>query len=285
MKVCPKCNFSYSDETLNFCLTDGVFLLGEEHLTEPESWPEAATLFDSDLIIHQFAPNDTSPNSAFGTSAKLLGKTSSFSTVKPQKTRLYLFPLLGVLATLLVVVGIFGWLYSNPGVPPKATSKQNQPGQQSKRQVMVPLTAEQENQVKKEATEFIERWRTTNEKKDIESHIAHYSNSLEIYYDKSGVDRNIVRSDRMRAYQRYDSISMSVDNVKISPESTESAMIVFDKSWTMKSAPKTSTGSVQQEVHISKQNGKWLIDGEKDLKVYYINNRENPLENSNTEQN
>ena len=34
MKVCPKCNSSYSDETLNFCLTDGVPLVAEEILDE-----------------------------------------------------------------------------------------------------------------------------------------------------------------------------------------------------------------------------------------------------------
>jgi hypothetical protein len=34
-------------------------------------------------------------------------------------------------------------------------------------------------------------------------------------------------------------------------------------------------------MHISKQNGKWLIDTEKDLKVYFINNRETANANSN----
>jgi hypothetical protein len=51
----------------------------------------------------------------------------------------------------------------------------------------------------------------------------------------------------------------------------------------MKNDKKTSTGSVQQEVHVTKTNGKWLIDAEKDLKVYFLNNRENPAaDNSNT---
>jgi hypothetical protein len=75
---------------------------------------------------------------------------------------------------------------------------------------------------------------------------------------------------------------MQVDNLKITPESTESASVIFDKSWTMKNEKKTSTGSVQQEIHVTKTNGKWLIDGEKDLKVYFLNNRENPSsDNSN----
>ena len=52
MKVCPKCNSSYSDETLNFCLTDGVPLVAEEILDEylskhpSKSWHTADTLVD-----------------------------------------------------------------------------------------------------------------------------------------------------------------------------------------------------------------------------------------------
>jgi hypothetical protein len=51
----------------------------------------------------------------------------------------------------------------------------------------------------------------------------------------------------------------------------------------MRNDKKTSTGSVQQEVHVTKTNGKWLIDAEKDLKVYFLNNRENQtsVDNSN----
>jgi hypothetical protein len=281
MKICPKCNSTYTDETLNFCLTDGVLLLTAARTLDPEHWQEAETIFDPELKIHQFAPTNTAPNSASGTNSGMSRRTGSFTVSEPKKTNPYFYPLLGVAATLLAIGGIFWWLYVNPASPAQTGSKQNQSGRQPVKRVAVPLTTEQENQVRKEAAEFIERWRATNEKKDIESHIAHYAGTLEIYYDKSGIDKNIVRADRLRAYQRYDSISMSVDNAKITAEAPDLATIVFDKSWTMKSEQKTSTGSVQQEVHLTKQNGKWLIFGEKDLKVYYINNRENTTDSNN----
>ena len=120
-------------------------------------------------------------------------------------------------------------------------------------------------------------WAKTNSDKDSEAHLAHYANMLEIYYGESGKDKNHVLADRLRAYQRYDTIQMQVDNLKITPESMESATVIFDKSWTMRNEKKTSTGSVQQEIHVTKTNGKWLIDAEKDLKVYFLNNRENQL--------
>lgn len=288
MKVCPKCNSSYTDETLNFCLTDGVPLLEQESLSK-ENWQEAETIFDANLEVHQFPQRDTSPNSKSETNSKLHLKTNSFSTSQAAKSRPYLFPLLGVLAVLLAVGGIFWWLYVNPSPPANVANKQNPTGQKDSKRTTVPLTPEQENQVKKEVSDFLENWRATNEKKDIEKHISHYANTLEIYYDKSGVDKNIVRSDRLRAYQRYESISLGIDNAKVTPESADSATIVFDKTWTMKSAEKTSTGSVQQELHVNKQSNKWLINGEKDLKVYYINNRENQTDtnaaqNTNTNQ-
>jgi hypothetical protein len=129
--------------------------------------------------------------------------------------------------------------------------------------------------VKKEVTDFLISWARTNSEKNADAHIAHYANTLEIYYGESGRDRGHVLADRLRAYQRYNTIQMDVDNIKVTPESTESATIIFDKSWTMRNDKKTSTGSVQQEIHVSRVGGKWLIDSEKDLKVYFINNREN----------
>jgi hypothetical protein len=86
----------------------------------------------------------------------------------------------------------------------------------------------------------------------------------------------------MRAYERYEVIDIQLDNIKITPESETSASATFDKTWTFKSSKKVSTGSVQQEFTFIKKDGKWLIDGEKDVKVYYVNNRENSDANSNS---
>ena len=147
----------------------------------------------------------------------------------------------------------------------------------------MPLSPEQETQVKREIADFMNGWRETNEKKDIEAHLRHYADTLQIYYGESNKDKGLVRTDRERAYRIYDTISFELDKLKITPESMESATVVFDKSWTMKNQKKTSTGSVQQEIHLTKSGGKWLIDGEKDVKVYFINNRENQAEdNSNS---
>jgi hypothetical protein len=271
MKVCPKCNSSYSDETLNFCLTDGVPLVAEEILDEylskhnSKSWHTADTLVDP-----RFSTADARPTSV-GTSAPTfeLGNTTAQNLI-PQKSNAPLYAA-GALAIALIGGGI--WWYSKPKPAAQSIVTDNAPSQPKR--AIVPISAEQEAQVKQEVTDFLISWARTNSEKNAEAHLAHYANTLEIYYGESGRDKGHVLADRQRAYQRYNTIQMDVDNIRVTPESTESATIIFDKSWTMRNDKKTSTGSVQQEIHVSKTGGKWLIDSEKDLKVYFINNREN----------
>ncbi|HEY8563636.1 MAG TPA: hypothetical protein VIL74_24870 [Pyrinomonadaceae bacterium] len=275
MKVCPKCNSSYSDETLNFCLTDGVPLVAEEILDEylskhnSKSWHTADTLVDQ-----RFSLSDARPT-AVSTSAPTfeLGNTTARHMMPPAKSNTALYAILGVLLAALLGGGSYWWFSKSPNQTVKSVLSEETAS--IPKHAIVPISPEQEAQIKKELTDFMLNWAKTNSNKDSDAHLAHYANLLEVYYGESGKDKNHVLADRLRAYQRYDSILMQVDNLKITPESAESAMIVFDKSWTMRNEKKTSTGSVQQEVHVTKSNGKWLIDAEKDLKVYFLNNREN----------
>jgi len=280
MKVCPKCNSSYTDETLNFCLTDGVPLVAEEILDEylskhnSKSWHTAETLAD-----RRFSMADARPT-AVSTSAPTfeLGNTTA-SSLLPPKSNKKLFAVLG-----LLILGLLGggyWWLAKSNTPERPVFTQNNPPTVSKRAV-VPISPEEETRVKREVSDFILNWAKTNSEKNADAHLAHYADTLEIYYGESGRDKGHVLADRQRAYQRYDTIQMQVDNLQVTPESTESATAVFDKSWTMKNDKKTSTGSVQQEIHVSKTAGRWFIDAEKDLKVYFINNRENQTADNTT---
>jgi hypothetical protein len=270
MKICPKCQSSYSDETLNFCLTDGVPLVVEEALPEHLSsreWHDAETLIDS-RELKSDSPHRTASGGSSPTFVHSPAHTSSFQAQKTSNP----YPVIGAILILALIGGI--WWFSrasNQNVP--AIIAENTAA--TPKRVAVQLSAEQENSVKREVADFLNSWRETNEKKDIDAHIAHYVDNLQIYYGESGIDKNHVRADRLRAYQRYDTISVEVDKLKITAEAEDAATAVFDKTWTMKNAKKTSTGSVEQEIHVSKIKGKWLIDSEKDVKVYYINNREN----------
>lgn len=273
MKVCPKCNSSYSDETLNFCLADGVPLVPQEILEEylskqnSGSWHTAETLVDTKFTGPEARQTTVNP------SVRTLSMTAAETGF--HRSRRFILPTLLVL--LVCAVG-GAWWYSTrtPGVANMIS--ENTPS--IPKRAIVPITPEQDAQVRKEITDFLMNWAKTNSDKNADAHLALYANVLDVYYGESGKDKNHVLADRLRAYQRYETIEMRVDNLKITPESTESASVLFDKSWTMRNDKKTSTGSVQQEVHISRTNGRWLIDAEKDVKVYFLNNRENNLPDS-----
>jgi hypothetical protein len=286
MKICPKCHSSYSDETLNFCLTDGVPLVVEEvyqeRLSSQNPWQEAETLHDSRFIAavseHTTSPNSVTPTFISASSQK----TATFSTEAPQKSsKKILFAVIAILLAGGIAAAIF-WRSANPtnGANKSQTAAVPTATVIIKKAVE-PLTDEQQNQVKKEVAATLEDWRASINRRDIERHITHYMQTLDEYYKESGIDKNHVRADRQRAFDRYESISLQVDNIEITPESTESATAVFDKSWTFKNAQRTATGAVQQEMHLVKVGGKWLINGEKDLKVYFLNNRDNPTANAN----
>src|SRR3712207_6320136 len=104
MKICPKCHSSYSDETLNFCLTDGVPLVadasesvsGGERLSAQHSWQEAETLHDSGFIYPPAPPGQhtTSPNSGSPTFASSASHTTAGTLIPPpQKSSNRFLPL------------------------------------------------------------------------------------------------------------------------------------------------------------------------------------------------
>jgi hypothetical protein len=280
MKVCPKCHSKYSDETLNFCLTDGAPLSVGEGVSggfsASNSWQDAETLQDSRFFAAESA-HRTSPNSSAPTMPMINAKTETLP--RPQNSsNSKLFTAVGALVFVALLGGGY-WYYSGNNSNANAFTANASENTVQTSRAIVPLNDEQSAKVKKEVADFIESWRKTNEDREIDRHIDHYANTLENFYKESGISKNHVRADRQRAYEIYDSLSLQVDNLKITPESETSAVAVFDKSWTFKNEKKTSTGSVEQEIRAAKQNGKWLIVGEKDVMVHFINNRVNPEAN------
>jgi hypothetical protein len=288
MKICPKCHSSYSDDSLNFCLTDGVPLVADaasgERLSSRHSWQEAETLHDSSFVLPVSGEHTTSPNSGSPTFASSALHTTAVTVVPPKKSsNRVLLSIVGGLFAAGLAGGAF-WYFAVQNANFTSNSRSSIPTATVEvRKTSVALSAEQENQIKKEITEMIETWRSSIEKHDIDAHIKSYVATLDNYYKESGIHREHVRADRTRAFERYPTIDMQVDNIKITPHSPEAATVVFDKTWMFKRPERISTGSVQQEMELVKQNGRWLINGEKDSKVYYINNRDSET-NSNANQ-
>ncbi|HRI02748.1 MAG TPA: hypothetical protein PLL77_03300 [Pyrinomonadaceae bacterium] len=85
MKRCPQCNHGYSDETLNYCLLDGALLISD---------PIGFQM--SDEVPTQVINRSTNPT--FPTAPSVATQTSK-----------WVFPLVGVLCGLVVVLGFFAF--------------------------------------------------------------------------------------------------------------------------------------------------------------------------------
>jgi hypothetical protein len=267
MKICPKCRSTFTDETLNFCLSDGETLVVSEVFDSVDFvYNEDKTIVDANfqtpLTFHQTNPNSTTPTLEFSKQfAQLL-------PVNPKPNRGLPILLLAILG-LGTVIGFYFYFKEDKSV--NSTVKEvSQPTNRP----LANLSIEQQSQINKEVTGFLESWKISIEKKDMDSHLKHYSNNIEIFYKDGGVDRNFVKAIRQKALDNYVTLEIKIDNLKVLPENGDSIYAIFDKTWTFKNSVKTTTGQVQQELHIVKKDGKLQIIGEKDLKVYFINNRE-----------
>jgi ketosteroid isomerase-like protein len=127
----------------------------------------------------------------------------------------------------------------------------------------------------REVEDALEEWADATKDRDIGKHMSRYADTLETYYKKQNVSAAQVRADRQQAFVRYDKMDVSLDKVEVKPDPTGlRATVAFDKTWEFDSPDQNSTGSVRQQVTFVKAGGRWLINGERDLQVYYTNSEE-----------
>jgi ketosteroid isomerase-like protein len=148
------------------------------------------------------------------------------------------------------------------------------------KKIASPMTPEQENQIKKEITDFLNSWKASIEKRDINEQMRHYAKTVETFYRDSDKDQNNVRAERLKAIERFETLNLDLTNVLITPESDKFAKAIFDKTWVFRGKDRFSSGAVQQEMGLVKSDGRWYIVIEKDLQIYNMNNRQTPNGNN-----
>jgi hypothetical protein len=285
MKVCPKCHSTFTDDTLSFCLTDGTPLVstGTASFSSSE-FSSADTIFESDATLQNPLAHVTDSQS-FSQPTQLLTVTevpSERGGGSRPKTAIY-----SVLATLLVlgVLGGGGWYFFKDNFrqamdPPHDVIKSDEA-----KKVASPLTPEQAAQIQKEVQDFLNSWKASIEKRDLNDQMRHYAKTVETFYRDSDKDQNSVRAERQKAIERFDTLNLDLTNITVSTESERFAKVVFDKTWVFRGKDRFSSGSVQQEMGLVKSDGKWYIVIEKDLQIYSMNNRQTPQGGSNTNSN
>ncbi len=129
--------------------------------------------------------------------------------------------------------------------------------------------------VKDEVEDALKDWAESTEDRKLDDHMKHYADTLETFYKRQNVGAFQVRSDRSKAFVRYDKMDVIINNVEVTPDPTGlRATAVFDKTWNFDSPDKSSTGSVRQQLSFIRAGGRWLINGERDSQVHFTNSED-----------
>lgn len=131
------------------------------------------------------------------------------------------------------------------------------------------VNPQQAKAISNDVENVVDNWKNASESMDVAGHLSNYADTVD-YYRGGKVGIAKVRADKERAFKSYDSIEFNIDNMRVIPDpSGEKATAIFDKEWKFEGADQYSAGKVQQQLTLVKSNGRWLISGEKDLKLYY----------------
>lgn len=295
MKRCPNCQTTYADDSLQFCLQDGTPLVGFQNQSTSDYETEPETL----VIPKKVEQIRFDPPSSYQTNQSNWQPSQSLpierEAKKPNTAKVMILSVLGTIL-LLGLGGLGTWLYFNNRKTQVAvnvnTARTNRPAntnaannQNANANASVAasspgttptaqptLAPEETKKIVGDVKNVVDDWKNASENLDIDSHLGYYAPTVD-YYRGGTVGINTVRADKERAYSIYDSIDINIKNLKITPDATgEKATALFDKEWRFEGDEKFSAGEVQQQLTLSKIKGKWLITGEKDLKVYFTQN-------------
>jgi hypothetical protein len=285
MMICPTCNTRYEDDTLKFCLEDGTPLA-------PGPVTEAPTVVfgDSETMVSPRAGGGGGQASGPRTPDPLASPFVSQPQARKSNTGLAV--LLTALGMLIIfgIVGAGAWIFlsgrkgetrednsltsigtSNDGTPNSKPNTRSSPSPTANDWSSTsPSPAEPVNaeEVKKEVAKTIHTWKSMAESHDLDSYMGNYAETVD-YYLKKGASRSVVRADKQRAFDRFDTLESDISNIHITvaPSGNE-ATALFDKEWEFEGETR-SKGKVRQEMRFKKVHGEWLITAERDIKVYY----------------
>ena len=296
MKVCPQCRTEYTDDALKYCLQDGTPLFDAPvQITSPDFTTESETVISPKRV----EPIRFDPPSSYQ-SSQANWETNQPVVVErePKKSNTPMIVALTILGTILVLGlgGASAWLYfnnkktiavvnnNNSAAPnrPVNTNAANNQNSNANANLATPtptssptptakptINPQQAKTISNDVENVIDNWKNASENLDITGHLSNYADTVD-YYRGGRVGIAKVRADKEKAFNIYDSIEFNIDNLRVIPDPTgEKATAVFDKEWKFEGADSYSAGKVQQQLTLVKSNGKWLISGEKDLKLYY----------------
>lgn len=288
MKICPNCRTEYTDDALQFCLQDGSPLIDSLNKTSDFNTESETVIAPKKVEPIRFDP----PSSFQNSRASWEQNQPVIIEREEKKSNTAMVAALSVLGTLLAIglVGAGVWFYSNSqkkvavvnsnSVTPNRPVNSNNQNANANLATPTPtptptptakptINPEQAKKITGDVKDVVDDWKDAAEDLDITRNLSNYADTVD-YYRAGKVSISRVRADREKAFSDYDSIRINIDNLRVIPDPTgEKATAIFDKEWKFEGAEKMSSGKVQQQLTLDKINGRWLISGEKDLKLYY----------------
>lgn len=309
MKRCPTCQRRYADETLNFCLEDGSPLAAfnpatDETLTLESGEPPPTEILDPSLAptlgsrpAKPAAP--TARQQARPTRREEMQNFAAAPATPPARSTTSVV-MLTVTATILLLGlgGLGAWLLlrdtgdgtevsrdgGNTGARPTPTSTPDLRDGNANTRPPTPTpatptptpqqtpTPRDPTGTRGEVAGALEGWRRTMNNPDVDAHMAYYADVLHTYYNAKNVGVSMVRNNVARAFSAYDTFDVRIDNLQIEVDpSGERAVATFDKTFVFRGGQKVYEGSGLNRFWFERVGGRWLITGEKDLKIYYVN--------------
>ena len=136
-----------------------------------------------------------------------------------------------------------------------------------------PVADQSASSADSEIRNALEGWAQTSRNRDVDGHLQYYAETLDFYYNRTMVPSSKVREDRTRAFAKFNSIGVQLSNINIQLDSTgQRATVTLDKTFDFRGDNNAFfNGSVQDQLTLTKLGGAWLITGENELKVYYVN--------------
>lgn len=295
MKVCPKCNTKYADNTLSFCLEDG------KPLADMRATDMPTVILEDTELLTSVRPSGISPDPRFMDSqvTSVGSIASAHPPTSPKKSNTAIAVALTAVGMLVLfgVIGIAGYFFlvnkdrtantnaepnkntnaqslinsnSSPTTTPAASPSATSIAANVSTPTVNPTPQQplDEPAVKSEVSKLVYGWKSALESRNLSGYMSNYADTVD-YYTKSGVSVGTVKADKARALAIYNSMQVSVSNMTVTagPDG-QTATAVFDKEWTF-SGNSISSGKVRSQLKYRKFDGRWLITSERDLKVYY----------------
>lgn len=111
-------------------------------------------------------------------------------------------------------------------------------------------------------------WVAATNARDLDRMMKFYGLEVDAYYRARNVSQDFVRADRVRLFQRADTVEVTVGapEITMSPDN-RTATMKFRKSYVMTSQGRERRGEVIQQLQWQRTDEGWKIIGERDIRV------------------